>query len=268
MGRLANLVRRLRGIGPRDGAVPSDQHCLEQFLARRDPDAFAVLVERHGPVVMGVCRRVLGHAADAEDAFQATFLVLVRKAGSLSSRELLGNWLYGVALRTALKARTMAAKRRAREQPAAEVPERAADRHNSDDQTAVLDEELAKLPEKYRLPIVLCELEGKSHQEAAALLGWPIGTLSGRLSRARKRLAEQLTRRGVTLGSAGLGGLLSQQAGSAVSPAAARATAALAAKVAASGLVGGGVSASVIALTEGSSCRCCGASSGNWPPCY
>ncbi|HJZ54299.1 MAG TPA: sigma-70 family RNA polymerase sigma factor, partial [Gemmataceae bacterium] len=193
MGRLANLVRRLRGVGARDEAAPTDFQCLEQFLARRDEDAFAVLVARHGPMVMGVCRRVLGQAADAEDAFQATFLVLVRKAGSFTSRDLLANWLHGVALRTALKARTMTAKRRAREQPVAEVPEREAVRQNpGEGQASVVDEELSRLPEKYRLPIVLCELEGKSHQEAAAQLGWPVGTLSGRLSRARKILADRL----------------------------------------------------------------------------
>src|SRR5262245_44541984 len=127
MGRLMNLVRGLRGVSPRDEVAPSDLQCLERFLAKRDEDAFALLVARHGPMVMGVCQRVLGRAADAEDAFQATFLVLVRKAGTFTSRDLLANWLFGVARRTALKARAMSAKRRAREQSVGNVPEPQAD---------------------------------------------------------------------------------------------------------------------------------------------
>src|SRR5262245_5017497 len=123
MIHLANLVRRLRGLGPRTEVAPTDHDCLERFLATRDEEAFATLVRRHGPMVLSVCRRTLGHCTDADDAFQATFLILVRKAESLSARELLANWLYGVAHRTALKARCMRAKRQAREQSVADVPE-------------------------------------------------------------------------------------------------------------------------------------------------
>src|SRR5262245_43106822 len=156
MGRLMTLVRRLRKTGAPGEPAPTDHQCLEQFLAKRDQDAFDVLVRRHGPMVLGVCRRVLGHAADAEDAFQAVFLVLVRKAGSLSSRELLANWLYGVAYRTALKTRTMNARRRARVQPVPNLPEpEVAPPDTSENAQPILDEELSRLPDKYRLPIIL-----------------------------------------------------------------------------------------------------------------
>jgi RNA polymerase sigma-70 factor (ECF subfamily) len=175
-----------------------DGQLLERFIARRDEGAFEALVLRHGPMVWGVCRRALPGHHDAEDAFQATFLVLARKAASVLPREMLVNWLYGVANRTALKARASVARRRLRERQVAEMPEpEIGARAPWNDLGDLLDRELVAMPVKYRVPIVLCDLEGKGHKEAAEHLGWPIGTLSGRLSRARAMLAKRLTRRGL-----------------------------------------------------------------------
>lgn len=175
-----------------------DGQLLERFIARRDEGAFEALVLRHGPMVWGVCRRALPGHHDAEDAFQATFLVLSRKAASVLPREMLANWLYGVANRTALKAKATVARRRLRERQVAEMPEPETGHQAPwDDLGDLLDRELVALPVKYRVPIVLCDLEGKGHKEAAEHLGWPIGTLSGRLARARAMLAKRLTRRGL-----------------------------------------------------------------------
>jgi RNA polymerase sigma factor (sigma-70 family) len=161
-------------------------------------------------MVLGVCRRILGNAADAEDAFQATFLVLVRKAASLTTRSVLGDWLHGVARRTALNARRIAARGRAKEKAMAR-PEAKSDALR-DEGLSLLDEELSRLPEKYRLVIVLCDLEGKTRREAAESLGWPEGTVAGRLARGRALLAKQLTRKGLSLSAGALMILLSQQA--------------------------------------------------------
>src|SRR5262249_27991310 len=152
-------------------------------------------VHRHGPMVLGVCRRVLGNAADADDAFQAVFLVLARRAGELAGRPTVGNFLYGVAVHTALKAKAMAAKRRAKESAAAR-PERA-DPPGDADWRPVFDRELAALPEKYREPLVLHELEGLPRKAVAARLGLPDGTLSSRLATAKRMLAARLTRAGL-----------------------------------------------------------------------
>ena len=182
----------------------SDGRLLEQFGTYREEAAFEVFVRRHGPMVWGVCRRLLGNHHDAEDAFQATFLVLARKGDAIAHRELVANWLYGVAHQTAMKARSTRAKRRMREGQVMDMPEpEAASQDHRDDLTETLDRELSRLPDKYRIPIILCELEGKSHRAAAEQLGWPIGTVSGRLSRARAMLAKRLVRQGmvVTIGS-------------------------------------------------------------------
>ena len=179
--------------------VDSDAELLGRFVARRDEVAFAALVRRHGPMVLGVCRRLLREVHDAEDAFQAVFLVFTRKAGAIRKPERLANWLYGVAVRTALKARSEAARRQARERQVAIMPPPVAKENPLNELAPVLDEELSRLPEKYRLPIVLCGLEGKTNEEAARQLGCPRETLATRLARARARLRARLTRRGLAL---------------------------------------------------------------------
>jgi RNA polymerase sigma-70 factor (ECF subfamily) len=184
---------------PRAGAVdnPTDADLLRRFATDRDQAAFATLVERHGPLVLSVCRRVLGIVQDAEDAFQATFLVLARKAGEIQDPGLLGNWLYGVASRIARKARVALSKRQLHEKQVRLLPSLEVPATLPDDLGPVLDEELSRLPEKYRAALVLCYLEGKTNEEAARLLQWPIGTVKGRLARARDLLRSRLVRRGV-----------------------------------------------------------------------
>jgi RNA polymerase sigma factor (sigma-70 family) len=187
----------------------SDGQLLDRFLARREGAVFEALIHRHGLMVWGVCRRVLHDYHDAEDAFQATFLVLARKASTVMPREKLGNWLYGVAFQTAMNAMATRAKRRVRECSAKAITEPAAvsDEH-ADELLSRLDREVARLPEKYRIPIILCELEGNTHRQAAERLGWPVGTVSGRLSRARTLLADRLSRTGTPLTAGALAVLL------------------------------------------------------------
>jgi RNA polymerase sigma-70 factor (ECF subfamily) len=192
-----NVIQHLRRVGVlRDGASQSDAELLARYILRRDEPAFEALLLRHGPMVWGVCRRVLPCEVDAEDAFQATFLVLARKAASIAPREQVGNWLYGVARTTALKARALSRKRAQRERAAA-AADRPVPAPVDADLLVLLDEEVSRLPEKYRLPIVLCELEGRTLREVADALGWPLGTVAGRLSRARALLAQRLAGRGV-----------------------------------------------------------------------
>jgi RNA polymerase sigma factor (sigma-70 family) len=181
----------------------SDAELLGRFFKDHLDAAFAAIVQRHGPLVYGVCRRILTDANDAEDAFQATFLVLVRKGGALRDPARLGSWLYGVAQRTARKARAKAALRTKSERQASSM----ATRSDVNDMTfpelkAVLDEEIAALPEKYALPLVLCYLEGKTNAQAAEQLGWPEGSMSRRLSKARELLRSRLAKRGLTLTAA------------------------------------------------------------------
>ena len=159
--------------------------------------ALRVLIQRHAPLVMGICRRVLGDEAAAEDAFQATFLVLVRKADSLRSHEMITNWMYSVALRTARKERAKAARRRDVErQGAVARSDWPSEELEKAEVRSVIDEELVKLPERYRVPVILCYLEGLRHEEIAQRLGCPLGTVESRLSRARAQLRDRLTRRG------------------------------------------------------------------------
>ena len=210
-------LQTLFGVGV-TGAL-SDGQLLDRFAVAKDAEVFEAIVDRHGPMVWGVCRRVLGNHHDAEDAFQATFIVLARRAASVFPRENVANWLYGVAHKTATKARTMKVKRLRREVPVAEVPETGAKRdEDRNDLLPQLDTELSRLPKKYRIPIVLCELEGKTHRQAAEILGWPIGTVSGRLSTARAILAKRLLRRGLTLAAGSLATLLGTEAWSAGVP--------------------------------------------------
>jgi RNA polymerase sigma factor (sigma-70 family) len=250
-GPMTLVVRHLCNAVLLPDAQPTDGLLLEAFIARRDEAAFAALVRRHGPMVLGVCRRVLGNVHDAEDAFQAAFLVLARKAASVRPRELVGHWLYGVAFRTALKARALAARRQARERQVREMPEREAPREEAwSDLQPLLDHELSRLPEKYRVPLVLCELEGKSKREVARHLGLPEGTVSSRLVRARQALRRRLSRRGLTLSAGALAVALSELG----APAAVPGPLMLATVKAAAPFAAGGaaaVPAPVAALTEG-----------------
>ena len=181
---------------PAPGPQPGDRALLERFIARHDQAAFAALVARHGPMVLAVCRRVLGDGPDTEDAFQATFLILVRKAATIAQPELLCNWLFGVAARTARKARAATARRMHHERQAVPVASSAPPPDaNWDDLRSLLDEELEHLPHKYRAPLVLCYLEGLTNEEAARRLGWPSGSISYRLARARELLRQRLGKR-------------------------------------------------------------------------
>jgi RNA polymerase sigma factor (sigma-70 family) len=174
----------------------SDGQLLDWFVHQREEAAFAALVRRHGPMVLSVCRRVLRHSQDAEDAFQATFLVLAEKAPRLRQPELLANWLYGVAYRTALHARQRASRRSEREREAATLSSLGSGSDtDSGEWRQVLDQELQGLPEKYRVPLVLCYLEGRTNEEAARMLGWPSGSMSYRLARGRELLRERLEAR-------------------------------------------------------------------------
>lgn len=196
-----------------------DCDLLERFLAAKDERAFEALVRRHGPLVARVCARMLD-GADADDAFQATFLVLAQHAAALRKRGSVGPWLYGVAVRVSRKARSGEAARRRREREAGgEVMAQQTDSEAHAREQALwrearplLDEELEALPEKYRAPLVLCYLEGKSNEQAAAALGWTKGTLSGRLARARDLLRERMGQRGAVLSLAVLVGLLESEA--------------------------------------------------------
>ncbi len=215
----------------------ADQDLLDAFVSRHEEAAFEALLKRHGPMVLAVCRRVLGNAHDAEDAFQAVFLVLVRKAASIRRREVLGSWLYGVAYRTAQNAKIMNGRRRIKErQAAARFPP-------GEVAAAVdLDKEISALPEKYRVAVVLCELEGRSRREVARVLGIAEGTLSSRLATARKMLAKRLKTHGSMLPGVVPGavpaGLLASTLKAATFVAAGREAASV-------------ISASVLALTEG-----------------
>ena len=189
-------------------ARTADAELLERFRRNRDERAFEELVRRHGPLVWAVCRQLLPHHADAEDAFQAVFLALVRSAATIRAAQALPAWLHGVAVRVAVKARRSAVRRRQREHRVA-VPER---NHPVPDEswTALMDavhEEIRQLPEAERTAFILCDLEGVRQPDAAARLGWPLGTLSGRLCKARQRLLDQLTRRGIAPSVLALSGL-------------------------------------------------------------
>lgn len=255
-GPMNEVIRHLRSAAvARDLAWPSDGQLLGCFIHYRDEAAFAAIVHRHGPMVMGVCRRILRDPHDAEDAFQATFLVLVRKATSVVPREMVGNWLYGVANITAIRARGVAAKRRWRERQVIEMPEPEPKQSGHDQWSELrplLDQELSRLPSKYRVPIVACDLEGKSIKEAAGHLGWPQGTVAGRLARARKMLSERLARRGLTMSALTLAEMLPQQATASVPMVSASSTIKAACLYAAGPMAPGAtISAPVAALTAG-----------------
>jgi RNA polymerase sigma factor (sigma-70 family) len=246
--QLGKVLGHLRGALVDPGAAgPSDGELLNRCVRHKDGAAFEALVRRHGPMVMGAVRRVLHNAHDAEDAFQATFLVLLRKAATLRSPGTVGNWLYGVAYRTALEARRAAARRRAKE--AKMVPRTEAPPGAWDELRPVLDQELERLPEKYRAAIVLCDLEGKTRSAAARQLGWPEGTVASRLATARRRLAKRLARYGPAVSGAALAALLARNASACVPSAVLSGTVQAGAAVAAG--TAGVIPTQVVALADG-----------------
>ena len=251
-------IARLFGEGSASGM--DEGELLRRFASNRDPVAMEVLVARYGPMVLGVCRRVLGNRHSSEDAFQATFLVLARKAGSIRDPDRLGPWLHSVAHRVSVRARADLARRNARERSGAE--EAAMETSSSGDSEfdrlelrAALDEEVRRLPEKFRDPIVLCYLDGLTHDEAATRLRCPVGTVRSRLSTGRARLRERLARRGVVVSSGVFATVITTEgASAAVSPVLLISTV-KAATASAGGLAGataaGAVSAGVATLAEG-----------------
>jgi RNA polymerase sigma factor (sigma-70 family) len=250
---MIGVFRHLRQLAlPRNGGILTDGQLLERLLATRDESAFEAILCRHGPMVMGVCRRVLPSLQDAEDAFQATFLVLVQKAASVAAREAVGSWLYSVAYRTACKARASAVRRRAKEMQMARPEAQPEPDDLWRELRPLLDLELSRLPEKYRGPVVLCDLEGQTRKQAAAQLGCPEGTVSGRLARARDMLAKRLARHGMLLSAAAFATALAQgNASACVRAPLVGSTINAATLVAAGHAPAGVVSAPVAALTAG-----------------
>jgi RNA polymerase sigma factor (sigma-70 family) len=247
---LTSLIDHLRRAAMPDGPEVEDAELLGRFIECRDQAALAALVQRHGSMVWGVCRRLLAHH-DAEDAFQATFLVLVRKAASVVPRAMVANWLHGVARQAALQARRTAARRRAREVHVTAMPDTGAERPDHWRHLwPVLDEELSRLPDIYRAVVVLCDLEGRTRKEAARQLGVPDGTVGGRLARARVLLAKRLARRGVALSGGTLAAAQWEGSASAVAPPGVVASTIKVASLMAAGQAAGVVSATVAALTE------------------
>jgi RNA polymerase sigma factor (sigma-70 family) len=231
----------------------SDAQLLERFFAQRDERAFGVLVERHGSMVLSVCRRIMGDAHQSEDAFQAAFLVLIRKTTSLTGKQSVGGWLHGVARRVALRARAQSALRRQKEREATVMSSTGPlDELTLQELRSVLDEEIASLSEKYQGPIVLCHLEGKTYDEAARELGCTKVTLSRRLTKARALLRRKLERRGITLSLATLATALTEAAQAAPLPAFLALNTVKAATLVATGktAAGGCLSASALALAE------------------
>jgi RNA polymerase sigma-70 factor (ECF subfamily) len=236
---------------PRAGGEASDGELLERFADTRDESAFTALVQRHGPMVFGVCRSILNDPNDADDAFQATFLVLVRKARSIGKPDSVASWLHGVAYRIASKARGAAARRRHQERQA---PTMSGSQPDDEavwrDIRPLLHMEVERLPERYRKPFVLCYLEGKTNDEAAQILGWPKGTVLSSLSRAREKLRERLTRQGVALPAAVLTAMLARSEAPAAVPAVLAEATVRSALLYAATPVAAGISAGALAHTQ------------------
>jgi RNA polymerase sigma factor (sigma-70 family) len=219
--KLDRVVHHLHQLtAPRAAEGVADGQLLERFAATHEEAAFAALLRRHGPLVLSVCRRVLRQTPDAEDVFQATFLLLACKARSIRKQASVASWLHGVAYRLAVKAKVAAARRQAHERQATDLRETGPVFDLAwRELVAVLDEELQRLPDKYRSPLVLCYLEGQTQEEAARQLGWPLGTVRGRLARAREQLRARLTRRGMTLPAAALATALAASSATGAVPA-------------------------------------------------
>src|SRR5262245_36297003 len=249
---MAHLIRHIRAVSGGYDTRFTDGQLLRRFIEHRDEAAVTAIVRRHGNMVWGVCRRILDNQHDAEDAFQATFLILVRKAGSIRQQEVVGGWLYGVAQQTAMKARAAAARRRQHSTQVAAIQPQAPEQPLESDVQAILDEELGRLPGRYRTAIVLCDLDGTTRKEAARQLRLPEGTVAGHLTRGRAILARRLTRRGVTLSAATVAAVLSQQFTSAQVPAALMSSTLKAVALASTaGTAVTGISIKVTALTQG-----------------
>jgi RNA polymerase sigma factor (sigma-70 family) len=252
LGKVLSYV--YRAIGPSEAARWTDGEALEAFVCRQDQAAFNELLRRHGALVWGVCSRLLAEPHDAEDAFQATFLVLIRKAHTFQGRSSLTTWLYGIAHRVALKARARAARRRKQERRFAQMrPGDVPVQAGWEELRPVLDAELSRLPEKYRYPLVLCYLQGKTHDEAARELGHPTGSMSKLIGRGRELLRERLAQRGVVVSGAALGAILLDKAAGTAAPAAVLEMTAMVARLVAGvpGTTVGVASAQVSNLTEG-----------------
>lgn len=245
-GPLDTLMRQIRSLvgGPAPSGT-TDGQLLERFALRQEEAAFEALVQRYGALVLGVCRRVLDDPNDVADAFQATFLVLVRKANTLNRSRPLLNWLYTVAYHAALKA----ARKRRHESLAAALTMPSPDDQAWHELRPLLDAEVSRLPARYRAPILACYFEGKTHEEAAEQLGWPIGTVKGRLARARELLRQRLTRRGVGLTAVALGTLLAERAAPAAVPPAFQVQTVLAAQLLLTGKAG--IAPQVISIVDG-----------------
>jgi RNA polymerase sigma factor (sigma-70 family) len=250
---LHRVIQHLRNVAIRQhGEGLADSELLDAYVNRADRNAFEVLVRRHGPMVLGVCRRILRNEADAEDAFQATFLVLVRKARSIRPRAMVSNWLFGVARNTALKAKGMTQKRQAKEKQAAALLKAEAAEEVWRQLQTMLDHELGQLPDKYRVPVILCALEGKTIKEAARNLGLPQGTVATRLSKGRSLLAARLSKHGFTISAGALAAALTQSAAAACVPVPLVSSTLKAVSAWSAGQMAAGViSAKVAALTEG-----------------
>ncbi len=218
---LQGVLEHLRKLtNPARAGDLSDADLLERFRLRREEAAFTLLVQRHGPMVLAVCRRILGNAHDAEDAFQATFLVLVRNAAAIRKQQSLAAWLHGVALRIAHKARTRSSRQRdqQREIVPSTVYDDSSETLAAAELREALDEEIERLPVKYRTPLVLCYLADKTHEQAAVALGWPKSSVTSRLTRARELLQRRLRRRGFTAPAGLLAALLTEQSANAAVP--------------------------------------------------
>ena len=246
-------MRRLFDSGTAIGL--SDGQLLERFISARDETAFEAILRRHGPMVLGVCRRAISDQDDVDDAFQATFLILVRKAGSIRDRDTLATWLYGVARRVAVRASASARRRRARERTMAKdiaIKDPRVARAEHDEIRSLIDAELERLPARFRAPVILCDVQGHTHEQAAAQIGCPVGTVKSRLARGRERLRVRLVRRGLTPTLAAVASFLAAERASAVPPTLIQLTISAAARLATgSAFVAAALTPEAAALTKG-----------------
>ena len=252
-GSIIDSLGRLFDSGTVTGL--SEAQLLDRFLTQSDEAAFEAILHRHGPMVLGVCRRVLDDPHDVADAFQTTFLILVKKARSIRDRDVLGTWLYGVARRVAVRAKVNARRRRTRERAGAEgldVEQPRADRLEANELRSLIDAELERLPSRYRQPVILCDLEGQTHEQAAAQIGCPVGTVKSRLSRGREQLRSRLVRRGVAPSAGLLASTLAAESAHAVPVELINLTLGAATRLAAGNAIAAGTfSAGVVTLLKG-----------------